>query len=144
MKIQTLVHLLGVVICAVSCKNSSVYDKYSEEEAKKMLKTFYTDYINANSISDWKKSDSVIAKYCSVELINHINKLYSEPPAGDSYDKLLRSQMVDVKMLEKLSIQKDILEKNIYTVFIEYAGERWSIKLSIIKDKNNYKINRVL
>jgi hypothetical protein len=133
----------AVFFSAFSCKNTSAQEKFSEEKVKEMLNSFYTSYITVNSIADGKKSDSVVRKYCTPKLINYLDKLYSEPPAGDSYDIFLKSQMVDMPMLENLAIRKDSKKNDLYYVSITYGKGQWTIKLSIVKEKEGYKIDHV-
>jgi hypothetical protein len=89
------------------------------------------------------KTDSLLSLYCTDKLITFINNLYSEPPGKIDSDILLQSQMVDVRMLEKLTIRKDSLKNDVYHVFIKYGTGGWSIKLSVKKEKGAYKIDHV-
>ena len=133
----------AIFFSAISCKNTSAQEKFSEEKIKEMLESFYTSYITVNSIADRKKSDSVVRKYCTPKLVDYINKLYSEPSDGDSYDIFLKSQMVDMPMLENLAIRKDSKKNDLYYVSITYGKGQWTIKLSVVKEKDAYKIDHV-
>lgn len=135
--------ITAVFFSVFSCKNTSAQEKFSEEKVKEMLKNFYTSYITVNSIAARKKSDSVVRKYCTPKLVDYIDKLYSKPSDGDSYDIFLKSQMVDMPMLENLAIRKDLKKNDLYYVSITYGKGQWTIKLSIVKESGDYKIDHV-
>lgn len=133
----------AVFFSAFSCKNTSAQENFSEEKVKQMLKRFYTSYITVNSIADGKKSDSVVRKYCTPKLVNYLNKFYSEPPDGDSYDIFLKSQMVDMPMLENLVIRKDSKKNDLYHVSVTHGKAQLTIKLSVVKEREDYKIDHI-
>ena len=143
-KKQIIFFAIGIIFfCALGCKNISAQEKSPEEKVKEMLKTFYTNYITMNSGVGYNKSDSIQRLYCTKKLIDYINKLYSEPPGKVDSDVFLKSQMVDIKMLEHLEFGKDPYKDDLYYVYLTYGMWRWTVKLSVVKESEGYKINHV-
>ena len=124
-------------------KNAETKESFSEEQISRMLKSFYTSYINANAELNNKKSDSIQNKYCTQNLLNSIRKKFAENSLD--YDPFLHSQMIDITMLENMNIQKDSLKNDIYyfSYFRPYYKKYVTIKLGILKEKNCYKIDQI-
>jgi hypothetical protein len=137
----TLVLITLTIFILLDCKNTSTQEKYSEIEVKEMLRLFYVHYINKNAILDQVKSDSILKVYCSEKLIFHVNKLYAEQ-AIDA-DPFVNSQMIDVRMLEHIDFAKDVHKDYVYYVRYTYGDSKNEIKLSVIKEKEIYKVNHI-
>lgn len=142
--------IIGVTLSIIflsffSCKKISAQEKFSDQKAKEMLKNFYTAYIKTNSVSDYKRSDSVVRRYCTLKLVSYIDKRFSEPPKPeDNGDVFLKGNMVDMTMLEGLTVRKDLKNNGLY--YVEYGvgpGAPVIIKLSVVKENEDYKIARV-
>lgn len=183
---QIICIIMGAVIfSALGCKNTSAQE-FSEEKVSEMLMSFYTSYINVNSISDSKtldsleknfnasfikthpdgkgsdliekayqnfikenaalqrkKSDSIENKYLSSKLYNYLKHVNDKGLVLD-YDPLLNSQMVDRKMLEHLTFRKDSKRNDVYYVSYTYGSNSpVTIKLSVVREKDAYKIDHV-
>ncbi len=135
------ISLCVVFISALSCKSAPTSE---EEKVKSMLKTFYANYVRMNSGVDSDKTDSLMNKYCTAKLIRYANNLYSEPPSKINSDLFLQTQMIDVRILENLRIQKDLKADNVYYVSYTYGSNSPIIvKLSVIKERDVYKIDHV-
>lgn len=134
---------MGIILLGTfSCKNARPQDSYSEEQITKMLKNFYTSYLNLYSKHlplnvEIAKIDSIKKEYCTPKLLNYILSIDEL-----DYDPYLNSQMVDIRMLEALTIKKDEKRNDIYYVSYIY-DEKITIKLAVLKEKDGYKIDHI-
>ena len=141
---QIICLAIGILIISIfSCKSSPAQEPSEEQKVKTMLKIFYTNYINMNSGLNYNRTDSILSLYCTGKLIKYRNNLYSEPPGKVNSDIFLKSQMIDPKMLEHLEFGKSPYKDDLYYVYLEYGMWRWTVKLSVVKEKESYKINHV-
>lgn len=105
----------------------------------------YRKFNKENAVSQRKKSDSIVRKYCTDKMVNYINKLFSGPPRPEvNGDVFLRGNMIEATMLEGLSVQTDSKKKGQF--YIKYgtgSGAPVTIKLSVVKEKDAYKIDHV-
>ncbi len=131
-----------ILFNGISCKSQSA--NFNDKEVTGMLKEFYTSYIVERSKmpENFKKIDSIVNKYCTLYLQN---QLKSE---DIDYDLLLDGQFCETDWLNKMSIKKDSNDNSIYNVLFEYIvdgkAKQKSIKLQIVKNNSEYKINKVL
>ena len=121
-------------------------EDYSDEQITKMLRTFYRAYITefesyfskvdtskgAKPIED--KIDSILNRYCTTNLIK-------EKEDAWDYDPIIKGQMIDIRMLDHLTVRKDLLHKDIYYVSYLYGDGKTTIKLIVINHKGRYKID---
>src|SRR5438309_309577 len=126
------------------CKKSSQNKPLPDDEAKRMIKNFYTDYITNidNFLKKGKmspevlaaKEDSIIKKYCTT---NHLKEFGEEL----DYVPYLKSQMVEIELLKTLTIQRDSVKNDIYHVsyYWPHGGAKWvKIKLGVIVENGIY------
>ncbi len=126
----------------LSCKSQSA--NFNDKEITGMLKDFYTSYIVERSKmpEDFKKIDSIVKKHCAIDLQNQLKN------EDIDYDLLLNGQFCEKKWLNTMSINKDSSDNSFYTVSFEYTADgkrkQKSIKLQIVKNNIEYKINKVI
>ena len=134
---------MGIILLGMlNCKNTPAQNEYSEEQIVNMLKNFYTGYITENSKipENKEKLDSIKNEYCTTKLLNYIQKQFLERVID--YDPFLNAQMIDTRMLETLTIKKDSVKNNLYYVSYTYGGLN-TIKLTVVKEKDCYKIDHI-
>jgi len=134
----------GIILFGgLMCKNITAQDNYSEEQIRKVIKVFYTNYIEANSELNPQKADSIKNEYCTPNLINYINTQFEEGRLD--YDPFLDSQMIDKTMLENFRVIKDSINNKIYyfSYYRPYYKKFINIKLAICRKENFYKIDSI-
>jgi hypothetical protein len=148
MKTKTLIlcFALGIVLISSSCNNSTLsQQKKAEKEVSKMLKDFYTSYMNIILSNSFKfnphNSDSIMNIFCTDSLIKEI----SNPELDQGYDPLVKAQAFDYDCLKTLTLKKDLTRDDLYYVsYIKpYSMIKETIKLLIVNENGNYKINYV-
>ena len=114
-----------------------------DQQIRGMLKEFYTSYMT--QFAKWppepKKEDSIRRKYCTTRLLKDIKN-----DEDLDYDPWLDAQDTDIAWLKTLSIKKNIGIPNGYIITYEsskYDGEKAFIKLTVVKEKDGYKIDSV-
>ncbi|MEI8203558.1 MAG: DUF3828 domain-containing protein [Bacteroidota bacterium] len=136
----------SMTIClnAQTIKNTKSNVDYSEQQILNMLKSFYTDYITLNSNSDspkteQTKNDSILRKYCTMELLKSIGDLSIDEL---DYDPFLNAQYFDAEWLKTIAIKKDSNRNDLYDITIYKSGskEKVEINLTIVIEKECYKI----
>jgi hypothetical protein len=151
MKIFKLFSILAVLLLLYlpNCDNGPKNDKvkvnecYEQGQVTRMLYSFYRAYISACAELNQSKVDSIQNKYCTQKLLKIINKMFEEQTLD--YDPFLKSQMIDLTMLNKNTIRKDSIRENIYyfSYFRPYYNKYITIKLGILKESNNYLIDSI-
>jgi hypothetical protein len=141
MRTKQLIYSFAAIImlfCSLCCKNNSAQEKYSDERIKEMLRSFYTSYITENSTfpMNQNKRDSIEKKYCT----QNVFKQFREDV---EYDIFLKSQMVDPRMLKTLTVRKDSIKNDLYFVSYTYGKNNITVKLQVVKEEEEYKINLV-
>jgi hypothetical protein len=138
MKTRILITAGVIFLSTLGYKNSSAQGKFSEQRIKEMLKNFYTSYIIENSTFpvNQKKRDSIEHRYCTKNVFNQFE-------GNIEYDIFLRSQMVDTLILKSMTFRKDSAKDNLYYVSYSYNKDHVTIKLLIIKEKDEYKIDLI-
>jgi hypothetical protein len=131
----TVVTFLLVCLC---CRNTIAPYKNNDEKVKQMLRSFYTSYIIENSTFpvNQNKRDSIEKKYCTINVFRQFRE-------DIDYDPFLKSQMVDSLILKTLTIRKDSIENNLYHISYTYGIENITVKLHVVKEKDDYKIDLV-
>jgi hypothetical protein len=126
----------------ISCKRQSA--NFNDKEITGMLKDFYTSYIVERSKmpENFKKIDSTVKKYCTIDLQNQLKN------EDIDYDLLLNGQFCEKEWLNTMSINKDSNDNSIYNVSFEFMADgktkQKNIKLQIVKNNVEYKINKVI
>lgn len=133
----------AIMIFFYSCCNSAQNNTSEDQQIRDMLKEFYTSYMTQISEGkDLKTARAIPKKYCTIGLLKAI-----ENDKELDYDPLLSAQDADVVWLKTLSIKKNIEIPNGYIITYEstskYDNEKASIKLTVVKEKDGYKIDSV-
>ena len=111
-----------------------------------MLKSFYTSYITQFSKDEpfEPKLDSIKKIYCTSRLIKEIKAKTSNGEID--WDILINAQDSDTSYLNSLKIKLDPEIENLY--HISYGDSRFKekvrINLIVVKEKEVYKIDKVL
>lgn len=154
MKLKILLMTLSFVLLANGCVQAQ--KPLLDNEAKKMIKQFYTKYCNiwestsskapANVL--FEKIDSLTQKYCTKKIRNEAKKWFE-----DGHDLFTNDWGIDLESLKSLSIVKDSAKSNAFIV--SYIVETYPVSpdkpvkkqiklyLSAIKDNETYLINEV-
>ena len=116
------------------------HDNFSDEEITKMIKEFYASYIPSLQLpfgdKNQEKIDSILNKYCSLNLLNEIR--------GDWANyTLLDRNYSDNRMLKTLTVQKDSQLNDLYHVSYSLENKTSTIKLLIVRLWGKYKIDYV-
>ena len=134
-----------MLFCTVNCISVQSQDKTSDDEILKMLNSFYTSYITERSKmpEDEKKVELIKSKYFTANLLDKLDKLNKQ---GLNYDPFINAQDWDIDLLKKLMIRKEIKSNNIFEVSYpdNYRKTLTKIKLIVIKQNDNYKIDDIL
>ncbi len=146
MKAKTVITFFTVILLFIN--NYSCIQAQSngtDEQILKMLNNFYTDYITQmakDGSPDMTKIDSIQRKYCTTSLLNKISKGLSEEELD--FDPFLKAQDSNLECLKTLSISKDS-SNNLYKVSYldSYSKAKITIRLIVIKEKENFKIDSV-
>ena len=139
MKLKTagfdILFALTVIVYSIGCQT-----KNEEEKKLSMLRTFYTNYITAISEGPIESSDSIRNSFCTQSLITQINK-----DDNLDYDPLINAQDADKRSLKTLKIRRDSLLKDWYIVKYSenHSQQTVKIKLMVVKENDNYKIDSI-
>lgn len=116
--------------------------KVCADPSCKMLQNFYIEYVTEVSKlpTDFKKIASIKKKYCSVYLIERLKRKELD------YDPFLNAQDSEIELLKTLTIKKDLKMANAYNISYLWDEENppITIKLLVVKEKSDYKINSIL
>ena len=137
--------LMAFTISLVSRSSAQVQSNSVDKQISTMLKEFYTSYITeVAGISNEKKVTSIQLKYCTMELVNKIDKQFKTQKID--YDPFIKAQDADTQDLKTLSVAKDLKKPNGYTVsYVDtYSKKKITINLTVIKQGDSFKINSVL
>jgi len=122
-------------------------DLLTENEAIiQMLMEFYTKYITACSQlpTDIDAERLILEQFCTSALLDNLYHLSNpENPQWIDYDPFLNAQDCDLEMLKTLQINKDE-QANIYNVTYQWNDYSITIRLSVVKTDNGYKIDAIL
>jgi hypothetical protein len=144
---KTVLFLLTTTLMLVS-SNSCIQAQNNDKEIKAMLQEFYTAYITEVASNSppklmMRNIDSLQKRYCSVALLKKISDI-TELMEGDPF---LKAQDSDIGYLNTLAVEKDSGKKNQYIVtYIDTYSpnkEKVSIYLTVLKDKDSYKIDAI-
>lgn len=135
----------GIVIFFYSCCNFAQNNLSEDQQIRDMLKEFYKIYITQidKGPINRKKENSIKKKYCTTRLLEAIKN-----DKELDYDPLIDAQDADIESLKTLSIKKNIGIASGYIVTYESSSkydnyEKTSIKLTVVKEKDGYKIDSV-
>lgn len=138
-RIQALIYLILCIIC--SCVQAQ--NTYSRQDELAMVKDFYVGYITEFSkrptLENRKNVSEIKVKYCTKKLLHNIENMKLD------YDPFLKAQDSNVECLKTLTVKKDLNKLNLFTVSYidDYSKEKITINLSVIKQKDIYKIDSV-
>ncbi|MFH6944946.1 DUF3828 domain-containing protein [Flavobacterium sp. FlaQc-50] len=117
-----------IVLLIVSCKKSDEKNKTElsstdtkiadESNSKEILNAFYVAYLheftNSNLKESERKLDSLKNKYCKKTLLDSISNEFENNELD--YDPFINAQDVSEKMIESLSIENVVGQKNKFHV----------------------------
>jgi hypothetical protein len=152
MKRKSLISLFTLCIVLINIsncniaqtkKNAKTKEDLPVEQITSMLRSFYTNYINACAELENRKADSIMNKYCTPKLLKYIHNKFDHDSLD--YDPFLHSQMIDKTMLDNINIKKDSTRNDIYyfSYFRPYYKKFISIKLGVVKENISYKIDYI-
>jgi hypothetical protein len=137
--------LLYIVFCfAISsgCKVSE-QPQFNEKKIIPTLKEFYSEYISEGDKPISEEHHTAILKirqkYCTQRLLDEIDK-YTKIMIID-YDPFTNAQDFDINWLKTLNISKDSIKNDLY--YVSVRDEHEKIKLSLVKEGDTYKIDKV-
>lgn len=140
---SNLLIFFWVIALVLSNYTGSAQTKTANDDAKTMLRQFYTSYIieGSNMDSNEGKLNSIKKQYCTKKILN---KIQQDEELDD--DPFLNAQDVDSDWLKTLTISKDPQKANVYVVsyLSNYDKKRIIIKLLVVKNGQNYKIDDIL
>jgi hypothetical protein len=141
MKNLALIILLIAGIALTKAQTTTVAD----QQATTMLKNFYTAYmteIATGSAHNFaKKLTSIQKKYCTPDLVDKIPALIDRA----NCDPFLKAQDSNMENIKTLSFKKDSKAPNLFIVSYTdiYRHNKTTIKLTVVKQKDNFKIASV-
>jgi hypothetical protein len=141
MKKLTLIILLIVGTTVSKAQNTTVAD----QQAMAMLKNFYTAYMTEIAVGSShnfvKKLTSIQKKYCTPALVEKIPALIERADC----DPFLKAQDSNIENIKSLSFKKDTQAPNLFIVSYTdiYRHNKTTIKLTVVKQKDNFKIASV-
>ncbi len=129
-----------------------IEDQYLDlnNEAVKMLKSFYTAYINESyDVScNLDKRDSILKEFTTENLRKQVNDSYIDG------DLLINGQFCEKEWHNTMSVYEDTTGLDNFIIIFKYIRYDYDkkhdvilqkkIKLHLIKDRNEYKIDKVL
>ena len=151
MRIFTLYTICLVFIFTNSC--GQAHNNSIKKEAESMLIDFYTKYITVFAteppgFSSQKKLEVLQKLYCTEELFKKIPFIVEQTDA----DPLLKAQDCDINWLQTLKIIED--KQNYNEFIVSYSYDQFfdtnsdktikavvAIRVTIVRDSNNYKIS---
>ena len=145
---KTCLILITSLICnnAISQKNCQTNENYSELQISNTLNDFYTAYFNLQSDpyplkKQIQKVDSLLERYCTKEFLNFYKNI--QGPEELDWDPFLDANYIEIEFLKTMKISKDKEKNDLYYVSYikKYNNEATTIELTIIKEKEVYKIN---
>jgi hypothetical protein len=142
MKSNRIITIFSTIILLFNSFGYAQTKLSDEIQIKKRLNDFYICYIKENSktIGNTKTIDAIQKKYCTEKLLNKIKNDELD------YDPILNAQDCDILWLKTLKILKDSKMKDLYFVtYIDtFSKKKNTIKLIVIKEDGNFKINEII
>ncbi len=117
----------------------------ADQQAMAMLKNFYTAYMTEIAIGSShnfvKKLTSIQKRYCTPALVEKIPELIERADC----DPFLKAQDSNVENIKSLAFKKDTKTPNLFIVSYTdiYRHNKTTIKLTVVKQKDNFKIASV-
>lgn len=134
--------LFFTFVSLFSSKISFSQSSFSDEQAIKMLKSFYTEYIGEISIMPMneEKVQKIKNKYCSEKLINTLNAQEFDN------DPFINAQDCEIELLKILNFKKKVKTDNTFIVsYLDNATRNLiSIELIVIITDEIYKIDDII
>lgn len=118
-----------------------------QDPALCFIRQFYVEYITElirKGGPDNEKTEAIQRQYISPELLDRLQRMYEEMDLD--YDPFLKAQDSDKSVLEKLRIEKDTAQTNVYRVYIwdNFNKKYKEIKLLLKPGEQGYKIDNIL
>jgi len=133
-----------MLISILSCKNVRAQDNFSEEQVKRMLNSFYTSYMAGHTNFKehlFERLDSIERIYCTSNYFEECKK-YKEML---EYNPLIKAQSSSIECSKTLTFKKDSIRNDLYYIsyIFPYKKNQVTIRLTVIKENNDYKIDCV-
>tara|TARA_R110002050_G_scaffold141251_2_gene266372 strand:+ start:84082 stop:84516 length:435 start_codon:yes stop_codon:yes gene_type:complete len=130
---------LGLNQCSIA--------QYSEEDALKMIKGFYYNYIsevagdNPPFVME-QNLDLLRRKHCTARMSESLGIIVENTEA----DAFLKVQDVSIESLETLNVKRDTIGSNQYVIsyYDVYSQKVILIKLVIVNSSNGLKIDEIV
>lgn len=125
--------------------NSQTHVTLADQQAMTMLKNFYTAYMTevatGSAHNFVKKLQKIQKQYCTPKLIDKIPAMIDRT----NIDPFLKAQDSNIENLKSLTFQKDSRAADLFIVSYTdiYRHNKTTIKLSVIKQKDSFKIDGV-
>jgi len=130
------------MIFVTSCSRAQSSSFSNGQDAVNMIKEFYKNYImeNAKTTNNTERINELKRKYCTEKLLDKMAKDELD------YDPILNAQDCDIKWLNTLSVTKDSLKMNRYTVsYIDnYSKRKNTVRLLVVKEHSIFKIDAII
>lgn len=128
-------------------KTSVHKEGQQQDSASYILRQFYTEYI-----TEWLRNDdignnkieAIRKQYITRQLFDELQRMYKEGKLD--YDPFLEAQDCDKSVLEKLRIEKDTVQANVYRVYLwdNYNQKYKEVSLLLEYEEYGYKIGNIL
>lgn len=145
MKTKLLIVLLTVGSILIADYNYvQAQNRPFDKQAITMLKEFYLAYFTASSKLptpvNLRDIEALKKKYCTDKLYSKIKAQYKSGYV--EADPFTQSQDINIAWFKNLSFNKDLGKLNNYNVsYMEpYSNEKVTIRLTVIKQGNDFKI----
>jgi uncharacterized protein DUF3828 len=140
-KTALLLAICLIILTGFNCVNAQ--NTPSEPPAVKMLRDFYTNYMNEfTNLSQGheQRTNAILKKYCTAKLIGRIPKLSRQTES----DPFLKAQDSDSAWTKSLGIKKDTKNPGVYIVSYRDGGNTLTtIHLFVVEQKDTYMISNV-
>jgi hypothetical protein len=111
-----------------------------DNQIMKMLRDFYSSYMNEFtdlSTGHEQKTNAILKKYCTADLIKKIPKLMEQMDA----DPILKTQDSDSAWVKSLVIIKDLKRSSVYIVsYVDGGNTETTIHLLVVDQNEKYKV----
>lgn len=137
---------LSLIILFIACTFiSDSQTPVTDQQAMVMLKNFYTAYMTevatGSSRNFVKKLEKIQKQYCTPQLVDKIPAMIERT----NVDPFLKAQDSNIENLKSLTFKKDTKAADLFIVSYTdiYRHNKTIIKLSVVKQKDNFKIDGV-
>jgi hypothetical protein len=134
--------LILIITALFSTSFLKAQSSFTDEQALKMLKSFYNEYISEISIMPMneEKVQEIKTNFCTKNLLNKLNDKELDN------DRFIEAQDCDIELLKKLNFKKKAKTENTFVVsYLDNASRKLiSIELIVVKQDEIYKIEEIV